>query len=60
MDYVYANIVNLEPGDAVVQSFETNPLFRFIRFYPTYDDPRLDTLEALVLRAAAARRRGLG
>lgn len=24
------------------------------------DDPRLDTLEALVLRAAAARRRGLG
>ena len=43
MDYAYANIVNMSPEDPVVQSFETNPLFRFIKFYSEYDDPLLDT-----------------
>jgi hypothetical protein len=42
MGVVYANIVNLDPNNGVVQSFTTHPLFHFIRFYPDYDDPSLD------------------
>jgi len=48
LDYAYANIVNLDSNNGVVGSFTTNPLFRFIRFYETYEasdlDERLPTL----------------
>ncbi len=49
VDYAYANIVNMDADNPVVHSFETNPIFRFIRFYDTYEvagelDSRLPTL----------------
>lgn len=42
MQCTYANIVNIENDDTVVNSFITNPIFRFIKFYKEYDDPSLD------------------
>lgn len=42
MDYAYANIVNMKSDNGVVQSFVTNPLFRFIKFYADFDSPELD------------------
>lgn len=44
VEYSYANIVNIEINNPVVISFDTNPIFRFIKFYDSYNDiSNLDT-----------------